>query len=664
MNYRKLLLSLGLGGAMVAQLSADVRMPKIFSDSMVLQRETASPVWGWADDGEKVTVEFAGQKKEAVADENGKWMIKLDSLSADKNPRQITVRGRNTITFEDVVVGDVWICGGQSNMEYPIGNYKPEIPHVRLFHMTPHKGLTEKDDFVDGSWSACSPYSVSNPQNIQCFSHVGFLFGKELQEKTGVPIGLIDNSRAGTIAEAWTRMEGMEGNPDYKSGIEKMAECRKGYNGLYAAGKAKEEKVWSEMFPKGDDSKGLKEGWQRKDFDDSGWETVRFSDKYEESNPPSLGPGWLRKKVVIPESWQGKDVVFSLGRIAQTYDLYIDGKLAASTGNTVYGAWAMPYSGTIPAGIIKPGVAVIAVYALGHSWKANPVPDSKRMGVRGDLNPKNLISLEGEWKFKEESPRTEAEAAKFAEELKKSSNWGERRDLPSYLYNVLTAPLVPFAIRGVVWYQGESNVERSGQYRSLLSSLITGWRKAWGQGDFAFLIVQLPSYDTDPAPGPGCKGPWYELREAQLQTLELPKTAMAVTIDIGDPKQLHPNNKTEVAHRLALAALGSVYGKDIVYSGPIYKSMKIAGNTVRLSFKHVGGGLMAKDGDLMQFQIAGDDKKFVPAKAVIDVDTVLVSNESVKSPMAVRYAWANNPAGCNLYNKDGLPASPFRTDNW
>jgi sialate O-acetylesterase len=461
----------------IPSAQADVSLPRIFTDHAVLQRDMAVPVWGTAEPGEKVTVKLGDAQATATADAQGKWSVKLPAMKTNATGQDLTVSGKNTVTVKDVLIGDVWVCGGQSNMEWGLGgcNAREDIaaadcPTLRRIKIK-HRALPKPASDVEGQWAVCTPNTAGG------ITAVGFYFARRIQKETGVPIGLIDDNIGGTRIEPWTPAEGFALEPT----------------------------------------------------------------------------------------------------LAQ-----------------------------IPAGVKEP----------------------------------------------------------------------VNNGTPMALYNAMINPVVPYGIKGAIWYQGESNGGEGESYYHKMRALVNGWRKVWNQGDFSFYFVQLANWqkpNDNPAGGDG----WAKVRMAQVQSLQIPNTGMAVTIDIGEAGDIHPKNKFDVGERLALWALRDNYGKkDLVVSGPLYKSMKVEGNKIRLSFDHVGGGLMVgkkdgrnptvedKSGKLARFAVAGEDKKWVWAEAVIDGPTVVVSSPDVAQPVAVRYAFSMNPEGCNLYNKDGLPASPFRTDEW
>ena len=492
---------------------AEVKLPSLLSDGLVLQQGMKVNIWGTADPGERVTVTLGDQQANGLAESGGQWKVKLGPLKAG-GPFTMTIAGKNTITLHDVLVGEVWVCSGQSNMEMPVGsnpqgwsagvtNYQTEIaradyPRLRMF--TVEKAVAGKPQReVKGYWVA------AHPQAVGAFSAVGYFFGRELLEALNVPIGMIHSSWSGTPAEAWTSLNTLESDPEFKSILEAGTKLLSPYPKVF------------------------------QDF---------------------------QQQLV---EWRG------------------DSDYAESEGAPV------PTAPTVP-------------------------DDPRR-------NP---------WR-------------------------------PAGLFNAMLMPLTSYAIRGAIWYQGESNAGRAAQYRKLFPAMIRDWRRAWDEGDFPFLFVQLANWGIYQH-----QSNWPELREAQLMTLSLPKTGMVVTIDIGDGSDIHPRNKQDVGYRLALAAQAIAYGRDVMYSGPLYESMDVEGEKIRLHFKYVYAGLVAKNSPastLSGFEIAGDDREFAPAEAKIDGDTVVVRGEKVPHPVAVRYAWGMNPR-CNLYNRASLPASPFRTDDW
>ena len=496
----------------------DVRLPHIFGDNMVLQAGDATPVWGWAKPGQKVFVTLGNQTQSATADKDGRWKVILRNLEPTDNPVTLTVKGKNTIQFKNVLVGDVWLGSGQSNMDWGVGgviNADKEIaaadyPKIRLF-IVPIVGKGQPRSDCGGEWVVCSPSTVPG------FSAVLYFFGREIHQRTGKPVGLIRSSVGGTAIEPWTP---------------------------------------ASAFPEFPDPAGIAE-------------QVKKAESEYRAQLPS--------KLADVEAW------------------VVETRKALKIGK--------------------------------------PVPETP------------------DW------PEPSSQG-------------------PTTLFNGMISPLIPYGIKGIIWYQGESNGSEGDTYFQKMQALIGSWRKLWGRGNFPFYFVQLANW-LEPNQNPEGGDGWARCREAQLKSLSIPNTGMAVTIDIGEANDIHPKNKQDVGRRLALWALNRDYGmKDIVPSGPLYKSMKIEGDRIRISFEYVGSGLIVgskkglepvqevKNGKLNRFAIAGADRKWHWAEAEIDGDTVVVHSPEVPNPVAVRYAFAMNPEGCNLYNREGLPASPFRTDDW
>lgn len=489
-------------------LRADVKLPAVIGDNMVLQRAIDVPIWGWADPGEKVTVTLGKQAKSATAGTDGKWLVRLDSME-EGGPATMIVSGTNRIEVQNILVGEVWVCSGQSNMGFTVrsaNDAEKEIaaadyPQIRLFSV-PLVGTQEPQYDCKGKWVVCSPQTAGS------FSAVGYFFGREIHRALKIPVGLVNTSWGGSSCEAWVRRAVLEADPRYAA---------------------------------------LLAQWDKR---------------------------------------------------CAAYD---------------------------------PEKAKAAFEANRARWRAAA-----------------------------EKAKAEGRPAPAAPRAPSDPRAGQHR--PANLYNGMILPILPYAIRGAVWYQGESNAGRAYEYRDLFPRMIRNWREDWGQGDFPFYFVQLANFmAVRPEPD---ESSWAELREAQTMTLAVKNTGQAVTIDIGEADDIHPRNKQDVGRRLAVWALAKDYGREVVYSGPMYKGMKKEGGTIRIAFDHADGGLVARGGEpLKGFAVAGADRKFVWAEAKIEGEAVLVSSPSVADPVAVRYAWADNPV-CNLGNKARLPACPFRTDAW
>ncbi len=655
-----MVLSVGMVvGMLPGWVFGDVRLHGMFADNMVLQQGIKVPVWGGANPGEKVTVKFLSQSIETRAGADGQWRVDLSPLKAG-GPFDMTVLGTNRITLKNVVVGEVWLASGQSNMAWSLGgcvNSRKEIedatyPMIRECNMA-RRPLPDPAPDTSVSWTVCSPQTASD------FSGVGYFFARYLQKELNVPVGIINGSWGGTSAEYFTPRNVMKAEGINRGLIDCYEQCLANQDEMmrkYKEDLATYEKVHAGgknlHRQKDPGNKGFGLGWARADFDDSSWATTKLPGTMPDSMDGAI---WYRKEITIPGEWAGKSLVLSLVAI-NDYDVtYLNGVQIGSTGRETPGWWVHPRNYEIPGKLVNTGRNVLAVRVFDDLGEGGFEGQDEDMFIRVKGKAEK-ISLAGPWREK-----IEVELPPIKVSRPPNLPMGPNRPGPGTLYNGMIYPLSPYAIRGAIWYQGESNAVCAGEYCRLLSTMIREWRKRWGQGDFPFGIVQLANYMSVQNDA-NASSNWAALRDAQLKTAQTNKNVgLAVAIDIGDPTDAHAKNKQDVGKRLALWALAKVYGQEtLVYSGPIYKSMKIEGNKVRLTFDHVGGGLVAKGGGCLRgFAIAGEDKKFVWAQAKIDGESVVVWSDKVAKPVVVRYAWANNPI-CNLYNGAGLPASPFQ----
>ncbi|HEY3375883.1 MAG TPA: sialate O-acetylesterase, partial [Armatimonadota bacterium] len=614
---------------------------------------------------ESVSVTFAGQTKTTVADAAGKWMVYLKAMKAEtgQTGQTLTVTGKNTLAFKDVLLGEVWICSGQSNMQVSVasmGNATQEIanakyPQMRLFWVPTVTSATPQED-CGGGWAVCSP------QTVPGFSAVGYYFGRDLHEQLQVPVGLINTSWGGTIAEAWTSESALRAKlPEFNTALDGLShedeaaqrQAAANYPALYKEGVAKRQQAVQTMYTMEDDLTGAGK-LAATGFDDSAWKTMKLPGDYKALGLPNVdGIVWFRKTIQLPAAWAGKEIILRPGPIDEVDNAWFNGVLVGGKGNMRTGDvsfWSVPREYHVPGNLVKAGANVIAIRVFNASgqgglWGASA--DSLYAEL-ADGSDKTHIALSGDWRA-------------FAELILPNIPPNPiNPNVPSKLYNAMIHPLIPYAIQGAIWYQGESNASRAVQYQTLLPTMITDWRTRWNEGDFPFLIVSLANYMARVATP--SESQWAELREAQtLTTTALPKVGQAITIDIGDKDDIHPKNKQDVGLRLCLAARAIAYGQKIAASGPLFKAMKVKKSTVEVTFQHTDGGLVAKGDTLTGFAICGADKKFVWAQAKIDGNKVILSADGITHPVAVRYAWANNPER-NLYNGAGLPAVPFRTD--
>lgn len=624
---------------------AKVKLPRLISHGMVLQRDRPIKIWGWASPDESVTVIFNQKTFEVKTNHTSKWEIVLPAMPAG-GPYVMSIHGSNVITVKDILMGDVWLCSGQSNMEYTMNRskelYEGEIansknPEIRQFLVKNNIDFSTHYDVVLDGWRSADPASVLR------FTAVGYFFAKELYEKYHVPIGLILSSVGGTAAESWISEEGLKEFPQYLEQIKPYQDSS--FVANLAKTNQKLTRDWYQNL-KVTDEGFLSTPWYLDKLDTSDWKTLTVPGSWSIQELKNLaGVVWLRKEVYLKENLIGKDAVLYLGNITDRDSTYINGKKIGYNDSKY-----MLRRYSISSNLLKPGKNVIMVRVLFSSNKGEFTQGKPYSLVMGD----QTIPLTGDWKYK-----VSTISRPFPDD--KIIQVGR---LPVILNKSLIAPLESYPIKGVIWYQGEANVSKAYEYRKLFTTLIKDWRSKRQEGDFPFLFVQLSNLGAKPKE-PG-ESTWAELREAQSMALALLNTGMAVTHDIGQWNDIHPLNKMDVGKRLALAAQKVAYGdKNVVSSGPTFKSMKIIKNQCIITFDNIGSGLKIKsDGNLNQFTIAGADHKFLKANIRIENNKIFIWNDALNQPVAVRYAWANNPEGDNLYNYEGLPASSFRTDDW
>lgn len=636
-------------------LQAKITLPKVFTDNMVLQQKTEAPIWGKCTPDKTVKIVTSWDKRtySVKADKAGNWKINIQTPEAG-GPYSISISDGKEVKLNNVLIGEVWICSGQSNMEMPlsgwgkVNDYQNEIaranyPNIRLLHVEQATSTTPLDDLkkTRGGWQVCSPETVAD------FSSVAYFFGRNLNENLNVPIGLISTSWGGTLAEAWTSGESLEQMPYFTEAVREM----RGTSAEQAQ-KLYEQKFneWNNYILAND--AGYKNNaaiWADKNLDDCSWQNMTLPGLWEEKGLNNFdGIVWFRKTIAIPADWNGKDLQLRLGMIDDSDITYFNGEeISRGSGYNVDRIY------TVPAKLVKSGKAVITVRVTDTGGGGGIYGNENDLFITPKSGAAAKISLANDWKYNiaiDQSQHPRAPQSVIG-----------NPNQPTVLYNAMIHPLVSYAIQGAIWYQGEANTDRAYQYRELLPLLIRDWRKQWNR-DFPFYFVQLANYMKRSAEPQ--ESDWAQLREAQFTTLNLENTGMAVTIDIGEGGDIHPKNKQDVGLRLALNARAKTYGENIVYSGPLYKSYRIEGNKIRIFFKASEQKIaVSGNSQLKGFAIAGPDHKFYWADAVIEGAEVVVSSPYVQFPVAVRYAWGDNPE-CNLYNTAGLPASPFRTDDW
>lgn len=618
----------------------------MFSDNMVLQRDMRDPVWGWAEPGSTVTVTIDNKAVTVNAGNDGHWVAKIGPYPAG-GPHSLTVAGQGKAELKNVMFGDVWLCSGQSNMEMGIAlaaNADGEIakanyPNLRLYNI-PHWISAAPVPSTRSSWQVCTPNSVKTDGIWGGFSAVAYFFGRKLHQDLNIPIGLIQSAWGGTVAEAWTSAPALHKSmPEFQPQLDRLAQVRN----VSPTDFQNQVAAWYMQ-----NDPGSVGHWENPTLDDSDWSTMNVPAHFQDAGIPELANNasvvWFRKDVDLP-----LDVVSNpatLHFLADDNDVtWVNGVKVGATDS-----WDTPRAYDLPAGLLKPGKNVVAVRVTDIQAPG---------GIYG--KPENLylslgnttMSLVGRWKVKLGVPITSKNPL--------PTHFGDNPNIPTVLYNGMINPIAPFAIKGAIWYQGESNADRATQYRRLLPTMIGSWRTSFAQGNFPFYIVQLAGYRNPPAQ-PGNDN-WAELREAQwLTARKVPNSGIATAIDIGDQADIHPKNKQEVGRRLALVAEAKTYNKHVEYSGPVFHSMRIEGGTVRVTFDYAEG-LNSKDNPVKGFALAGADHKWAWANAHIEGNTVVLSSADVPQPVAVRYGWSSF-TDANLINAAGLPAFPFRTDNW
>ncbi len=626
-----------------AQGYAQVTLPKVFGNYMVLQRGIKIPVWGNSAPGAFITAKLGTVHTTAKADQEGKWMVRFPEFKAG-GPYELKIsesgKPGSEIRLKDILIGDVWLASGQSNMDWPVQqamDAKNEIadakyPEIRFLVVEHDKKISPQTDISKGEWKVCDTSTVKN------FSAVAYSFARKIRKDQNVPVGIIQSSRGGTPVEAWTSREKLLSSSITKQRIlanDTLSQDDFIRDSLNSA------ELWKNVYqPTNNADKII----PNPAYTDGNWPTVEMPGVLH-----SFGIGqyegivWMRKKIVLPKSFSGKDLTLNLGHPEMNYSLYFNGnpicKMVWNSNPT--------HSYTIPASLVKEGENSVVV-RLAMLWGGGGLN-----GPAEDLyvtDGASKVSLAGKWLFKQgiELPGSPVNNYQY---------------YPTVLFNSMIHPLIPYGLKGFIWYQGEANDTAAYNYRRLFPMLISDWRKRWKQGKLPFLYVQLANYKKrkeEPS-----DSEWAELREAQTMTLSQPNTGMACIIDIGEANDIHPRNKKEVGRRLALNANKLVYKQNCIASGPMYKSYRKEGNRIRISFTNTASGISTSDGaaEVTGFAVAGKDQQFQWAKAVIEGNEVVIYSDKVADPVAVRYAWADNPE-CNLMNSEGLPAVPFRTDNW
>jgi sialate O-acetylesterase len=659
-----LILFLALVGC---QSNSNLKLPSLIGDNMILQQKTDAKIWGKATPGQKINVSaswnVSGQTK---AGEDGKWTVVLSTPEAG-GPYTITISARDTsILINNVLIGEVWFCSGQSNMEMPVEGWPPadtvmhsfktlasaSIPEIRLFNVL-KKISGEPLDDCTGKWE------VSTPEAARPFSATAYFFGRKLHNELNIPIGLIESAWGGTPSESWTSSEALEKSGEFSSRLKAIKE---------SAPLLAEYQSWLNGLSQIELNVGADDQWKNlnfndekipsSEFNDNGWPLMTLPTQFEEDMGDFDGAVWFRKNVEIKQEMAGKDLILSLGPIDDMDRAYFNGELVGST--EVSGKWQIDRNYDIPGSLVKSGENTISVRVLDTQGGGGIYGTSDKMKLCLKSDIRVCVPINGDWKYQPVAELTGNKIYIF--DILKNDFFAKKRPIalgagtPSVLFNGMVSPVLPYQIKGAIWYQGEANVGRADQYSIIFPAMIQNWRDAWGIKDFPFYFVQIAPYVYS---GVDSTESAY-LREAQESALKLNNTGMVATFDIATVMNIHPPLKKEVGERLALLALNNDYGIKSLCNGPVYKSMSVDGNTVKLQFENADDGLVAKDKNLSEFEIAGEDGKYVKAAAKIVNNEVVVSSSAVSKPAAVRYCWRNG-AEASLYNKAGLPACQFRT---
>lgn len=635
-----------------ANLFGNVRLPAIVGDGMVLQRDQVVKVWGWADPGEKVTVSFQKKNYSAQTGADGKWMVKLNPMKAG-GPFSMEIKGKNKITLNDILIGDVWICSGQSNMTHYLGRHSERLakdiaeanfPQIRQFYVPDKATVSGPLDDIPGiKWVAATPESVLD------FTVIGYFFAKKLYDEYHVPMGIIRTCVGGTMIEAWMSEDGFKEFPDILQKVKQNQDTA--YTNSLAQRARQSVGRPAGSAPRTEPDLGLTAPvkWYEPAYQPLNWKRINIPGYWEDQGIRNLdGVVWYRREINVPASMAGVEAMVKLGRIVNADELYVNGQ---KVGNTTYEYPQRRYK--LAAGVLKPGKNLFVVRVTNSGGKGGFVPDKPYFLLAGG----DTIDLKGDWLYK---------VGQVNNRNRSFGGGGQgpamvsAQDSPTGLYNGMIAPYINYAVRGFLWYQGESNADRPDTYAKYLPALIKDWRSRWQLGDLTFLIAQLPNYmDVNYLPE---ESNWAKIREIQLETaLSVPNTGLGINIDLGEWNDIHPENKKPVGERLALQAMKISYGdKNVLSSGPVRKAVRREGSKVVVSFDHVGSGLVSGNGEpLAHFALAGADGKYVWATAEISNNEVVVWAEGIADPKSIRYAWADNPDFANLSNKEGLPASPF-----
>lgn len=643
----------------------ELKLPAIISDNMVLQQQKQVNLWGWSDAGTNITIEGSwGSTAVALTGPNGFWQTDLETPTFG-GPFAITIKaGTIEKVISNVMIGEVWLCSGQSNMEMPMKGWAgapvlnsdsdilaANYPEIRMFTVTKRIAL-EPFPNCEGTWEVTSPETVGD------FSATGYYFGLKLYKELGVPVGLIHSSWGGTPAESWTNVDFLKEVSGYENIEQDLAEG-KANNEIFGQFLTKLKSIAVIDLPKELPYQNLDlndAAFISSELDIANWQEMKVPGLWETSVLPGFdGVVWLEKEFEFEGNAEG--LALYLGPVDDMDVVYLNGTKIGS--HEMLGVYSLERSYIIPANLLVTGLNRIAVKVIDNGGGGGIFGNKGPAIVRGN---EAIVELNGNWKFKPAAVFVANIIYQFEDGDKSFDSFDGHpmtfdQNSPATLYNGMIAPLVPFTFQGAIWYQGEANVGRGEQYESLFPAMISCWREIWNMGDFPFYFVQIAPYNY----GDNADETVSDIRFAQLKTLSLDNTGMAVTMDIGDAANIHPANKQDVGDRLAFWALAKTYGKDdVVCSGPLFKDAKFDKNKVEVIFDSAQNGLVLR-GDESYFEIAGADGVFYPAKVTIEGNKIVAVSNKVKIAQQIRYAWCDDCTP-NLFNTEGLPASPFRAE--
>lgn len=636
-----------------------LRLASLFQDHAILQRDQLLPVWGWAEPGALLRICLGSRVAVTQAGAAGDFLVRLPALPAG-GPHTLSVTIPATgeiLEVSDLLIGEVWLASGQSNMEMTLESCLPvsaddiaaaDFPEIRFFNI-PKRAHLGPERTVEGEWVTMNPTAAR-----QC-SATAFSFARRLHRALGVPVGVVSSSWGGSNIKSWLSRSALASNPDtaqWLADFEKVAWTEQRWDAM--SNPDPDGRVCN--LPRDPGNTGVAQGWHMPGDADSDWQNIHLPATWQSAGHPNTGVFWFRRTVEIPDSWRGRDLVLNLGAADKQDITYANGIEIGRTGKDREDAyWNVPRVYAIPGKLTDGPTLTIAVRVYSFVYDGGLTGPAAAMNIHPAESPGDCLGLSGEWKCRREHD--------LGLVLETHLMGQGERNTPHILFDNMIQPLIPYALRGAIWYQGESNASEHHTYARLQRDLIEDWRRQWGLPGLAFHLVQLPGFKTPQDHEP--ESTWARLREAQVDALALPGVGMAITLDLGDADDIHPKNKMPVGERLAQSALALTYEAGITATGPLLDHVQIEGALVRCAFQNAAGGLATTDGTAPRtFLVAGSDRVFHPAEAVITKNIVTVRSPLVGEPAAVRYAWADNPAAANLTSAEGLPASPFRTDRW